>query len=193
MPAMKSRRKTRLEVEGILHINATVKAEEAHLVKMTGVENFEQIDNGDGTVTLHAERHNAFVNQGLEVMLDRAYGISGPPSAISHIGVTSDSTAVTAASTSLDAGATGDLDIKPFSPAASRTNQTVDAGATFTEADVNYVMRKIGLLNGATDGNLIDAIGGGGAAPYDDSFTLDLTSTSTFSLDLGIQVTLSAT
>lgn len=140
---------------------------------------------------LVARRKNAFLNNGLGIALDRLFGLGTPPAAISHIGVSSDNTAVTAATMTLG----GTVSIKAISPAATRTNQTVTAGAVFTQADVAFAIRKVGLLSTSTDAGtgLVDVIGGsGGAAPYNQSLTIDLTATSSFSLTLQIQVTAAA-
>ena len=127
---------------------------------------------------------NAFVNTGLNNALDRLFGLGG--TAIGYIGVSSDNTAVTASSTTLG----GTVSIKALTT-NSRSSQTVTAGATFTQADVSFSIRKVGLLNTATDAGtgLIDVIGGAGSSPYNKPFTIDLTSLSSFSLTLQIQVT----
>lgn len=140
-------------------------------------------------------RPNAFVNLGLQIALDRLFGL-GTVAAVSHIGVSADNAAVVAGTNRLDppGDATG-IAVKAISPAATRSGQTVTAGAVFTQADVTFAIRKVGLLNKATDDGtgLIDVIGGtGGAAPYDDSFTIDLTGTTPFSLTMNIQVTATA-
>lgn len=161
-----------------------VEVERPEEVRILGCEVREE----DGILV--AERPNIFVNTGLNLALDRLFGIGG--TAISHIAVSPDDQAVTGATTLLDP-ATGDTGFvsKAISPAASRTNQTVTAGATFTNADVSFAINKVGLLNTATDAGtgLVDVIGGTGNSP----FTIDLTTAGTWSLVLQILVTASAT
>lgn len=149
--------------------------------------------------TLHLIHHNAYVNTGLNNALDREFGIGG--TAIGYIGVDNNSTAVTATTVYLHgaAGATAaNQIIKAISPAASRTNQTTTAGATFANADFTsgvFVINKIGLLTTATDAGtgLVDVIGGtAGSSPYNRTFVLDLTSAGTFSATLQVAVTASA-
>ena len=71
---------------------------------------------------LHLIHHNAYVNTGLNNSLDREFGVGG--TAVGFIGVSSNTTAVTATTVNLN-GATGraasNTIIKPISPAASRT------------------------------------------------------------------------
>lgn len=145
---------------------------------------------------LHLQHHNAYVNTGLNNALDREFGLGG--TAVGYIGVDNNASAVTAATVYLHAAAGGTAAnqiIKAISPAASRTNQTVTAGATFANADFTsgvFVINKLGLLTTATDAGtgLVDVIGGtGGSAPYNKTFVLDLTGAGTFSATLQIAVT----
>lgn len=135
-------------------------------------------------------RKNAFVNIGLNNALDLLFGLAAP-GVPSRIQLSSNTAAVTAATTTMG----GTVSNKAISPAASRTGQTVTAGATFTQADVAFVITKVGLLNTNTDAGtgLYDVIGGtGGSAPYNQPFTIDLTGTTSFSLTMQILVTAAA-
>lgn len=154
-------------------------------------ERFERF--GNATLLRH---HNAYVNTGLDNALDLEFGLGG--TAIGHIGVSSDNTAVTAATVYLNgasAGTAANTIIKAISPAATRSAQTTTAGATFVNADFTgglFIWYKIGLLNTATDAGtgLVDVIGGsGGSSPYNRTFTLDLTNAGTFSVTAQIAVT----
>lgn len=137
------------------------------------------------------EDYNGVVNTGLNNMLDRWFGLSGPPAAIGFIGVGSNTTAVTAATAFLNgagAGSAANTIIKAISPAATRSAQTVTGGATFANADFTagvFVINKIGLLTTSTDAGtgLIDVIGGtGGADPYSRTFVVDFTNAGSFTL-----------
>lgn len=141
---------------------------------------------------LFAGRHNAFVNQGLQDVLDSAYG-DLVADRITHIGLSADAQAVTATTTSLDpaGGATG-TSIK-VTANTSRTNQTVHADQTWTQADVSWAIAKIGLLSSSAATDVCNIIGGtGGSSPYNEPFTIDLTSIATWSLTMGIDVTATA-
>lgn len=141
---------------------------------------------------LIAERENTFLNLGLQITLDRLFAINGPPGAVSHIAVSGDDQTPLVNTTLLDmAGGDSGFVSKPLNPAASRTDQTVTAGASFTQADISFPQNKIGLLNIATDSGtgLLDVIGGTDNNP----FSIDLTGAGTWALRHEILVTASAT
>lgn len=149
------------------------------------------------TVVRHC---NAYVNTGLNNALDLEFGI-GSPTAVGYIGVSSNTTAVTASTVNLNGasgGSAANTIIKAISPTETRTAQTVTGGATFANADFTsgvFVQNKIGFLNTSTDAGtgLIDVIGGtGGSAPYNRTFSLDLTNAGTFSETAQIADTASA-
>lgn len=189
---------------GILVIQAenldAVKAEADVVVRLKKGESISfdeigQLYEADEDCLVVAHK-NAYVNTGLNNSLDREFGLGG--AAVSHIGVSNNNTAVTAATTFLNgasAGAAANTIIKVISPTATRSGQTVTGGAVFGNADFTagvFVWNKIGFLNTATDAGtgLIDVIGGsGGASPYNRLFTLDLTSAGTFSVTAQIAVT----
>lgn len=160
-----------------------IQTSEPEKVIIEGVDRLERLPDGH----IYSEVHNAFVNTGLNMTLDRLFSLSGPPSAIDHIGLSSDNTAVVAGTTTLG----GTVSIKTFTPAASRTGQVVTAGATWTQADVAFAIKKVGLLNTATDAGtgLLDVVGGTGAAPYNQPFTIDLTGATTWTMTLSLQIT----
>jgi hypothetical protein len=148
----------------------------------------------------HFEQHNGVVNLGLQMALDRLFANPTTPASISSIGIASDNATVTATTVFLGgaagailSGGTQNGFIRTISPATTRTNQVSTAGATFTQADMSgalFVIHKVGLLNAATDVGIFDVIGGtGGAAPFNQPFTIDLTTVTTWSLTLQIQVT----
>lgn len=143
-------------------------------------------------VLLEGYRGNAFINQGLQDVLDSAYG-DLVADRITHIGLSADDQAVTAATVSLDpaGGATG-TSIK-VTANTSRTAQTVSTDQTWTQADVAFAIKKIGLLSSSAATDVCNIIGGsGGSSPYNEPFTIDLTSIATWTLTMGIDVTASA-
>jgi len=152
-----------------------------------------------GEDLIFVRKHNAYVNTGLNNALDREFGLGG--TAIGFIGVSSNTTAVTATTVFLNGasgGTAANTIIKAISPAASRSSQTTTGGATFVNADFTsgvFIMNKLGFLNTSTDAGtgLIDVIGGtGGASPYNRTFSLDLTAAGSFSFTPQIAVTASA-
>ena len=165
---------------------------EEHLAKIGGLENVSRRVDGDHVI-ISGERHNAYVNTGLNNSLDLEFGLGG--TAVDRMGVTDDATAVTATTTKLDPTDDDTVIIKAFDSAATRTNQIVSAIATFTKSDGNIAYSKVGLLNTATDAGtgLVNVIGGGGSSPYDESFTIDLTGTTDFSVTIQLDITAAAT
>lgn len=189
---------------GIMVIEAenldAVRAEADMVVRLKKGESvlFEEIGqmfeaDDDCLVVAH---HNAYVNTGLQNSLDREFGLGG--TAVGFIGVSNNSTAVTATTTFLNGasgGTAANTIIKPISPASTRTAQTVTGGATFQNADFTsgvFIWNKIGLLTTASDAGtgLVDVIGGtGGSSPYNRTFVLDLTGAGTFVVVAQIAVT----
>ncbi len=150
----------------------------------------------DSDGRLHLRHHNAYVNTGLNNSLDREFGLGG--TAIGFIGVSSNTTAVTAATVNLNGasgGTAANTIIKAISPAATRTAQTTTGGATFVNADFTsgvFVWNKLGFLTTSTDAGtgLVDVLGGtGGSSPYNKTFSLDLTNVGTFSVTAQLAIT----
>jgi len=184
-------------IRGVAHMRLTVAAEEAHKAIITGMTTHPsgrgetgllKHDNGDGTVTIEGYRGNAFVNQGLQAVLDSAYG-DLVANRIDHIALSGDTTAVTAATTTI-----GTPNSIKVTANTSRTAQTVSTDQTWTQADVAFAITKIGLLSGAAATDVANIIGGtGGSAPYNEPFTIDLTNIATWSLQMGVDVSATAT
>lgn len=141
-------------------------------------------------VSSEAKRTNAYVNQGLQRMLDKFFSTGTAPS---HIGVSSDNAAVTAATTAFG----GTERFAAFNGGTpSRTGQTTTVGTDFTKGagagQIDFSVRKIGISAGSTTGNVMDVIGGAGSSPYNEPLTIDLTGASSFTLRLEIDTTLTA-
>lgn len=160
-----------------------------HRIKVVGCD-IREWEPSKGHII--ATRKNTFVNTGLNMALDRLFGINGPPTAPTGIAVSPDDQAISGATTLLDP-ATGDTGFvrKAFDSTPTRSSQTVTTLATFTQADVTFAINKVGILNTTTDAGtgLLDVIGGTGNSP----FTIDLTGVTSWSLVMSILVTASAT
>lgn len=171
-----------LGLQGLM--TATIRTpEDIDAARITGVD---WVRRQRGLIVVR--RRNAFVNQGLENVLDLAFSLGG--SVISHIAVSGDTSAVTASTTTIGTPNS----IKSISPAATRTDQTVSGGADWDEGDVNFAIAKVGFLSGASATAVQNIIGGtGGSSPYDEEFTIDLTAFNTFDLAIDIEVTAEAT
>jgi hypothetical protein len=143
----------------------------------------------DGLTEITFYRHNAFVAQGLERLLDLFFeDTKGSLSGVSHIALSGDSTTVTAATTTI--GTPNNIKTVLL---VARASQTTHGEATWTQADVNFAIRKLGFLTGPAATDVANIIGGvGGTAPYDEDFNVDLTLVSVWSLAFGIDLTATA-
>lgn len=149
-------------------------------------------DLGNGKTLIEGFRHNGFVNQGLEGFLDSGFG-DLTPDRITHIGLSADEQAVTPTTVNADpAGGDTGVSIKATANTA-RVDRTVSADQTWTQADVSWPIRKIFLARGPASTDVSNIIGGeGGSAPFDEPFTIDLTNISTWTLQMGVDTTLTA-
>lgn len=170
-------------VQGVL--TATIECEYPDRLEVTA----DEVEQRDGLIVV--THRNAYVTTGLDTLMKRYGNIATVPAAPGFIGVSSSSSAVTAATVNLNGasgGTAANTIIKAFSPALSYASPTLTAGATFVNADFTsgvFIINKIGWLNTSTDAGtgLQDVIGGtGGSAPYTKTFTLDLTNVGTFTL-----------
>ena len=175
-----------MNIKGTLKCEITIPSNDFEKVKIEGLKNKHTHFDGDN-VTISGERSNSFVNIGLENALNLLAGLGG--SAISHIGVTDDATVVTATTTKLDPTDDDNVAILAVQSLAV-TGRVLSGEATFTHVNANFAYKKIGFLTTATDAGtgLIDVIGGGGTAPYNQAFNIDLTGATTWSATLGIEV-----
>lgn len=174
--------------KGRLILEVRVPKEEAHLVQMQEMENIRRLEDANGEAVFVGERDNIYVDTGLQNSLDREFGLGGNP--VIRMAITNDNTAVTNATTELDPTEDSTVVIKAFDATfPSRTGNTVSVEATFTKADGNIAVYKLGLLSGTTDDspNLVDAIGGGLANPF-----VNLTTLSDWTIRPRIEVTASA-
>jgi hypothetical protein len=183
----------RLQIGGIAHIRLSVPTSTEHLASIQGLTGnpdgrtsspVTKTQQGDQTI-IEGYRHNIFVNQGLEAVLDSIFGdLTSAP--ITHVAVSGDNSDVTALTSDIDPSNTG-FAVKVISN-VSRTAQTAGGDSTWTQADISYAVRKVGLLNGPLKTDVVNIIGG----PGNQEFNLDLTQQATFTLTIGIDVKLSS-
>lgn len=153
---------------------------------------------------------NGFVSNGLDVVLNRAFAVSGPPAEIKTLIVAKSSTAVASTDTSILGGTTAPVfsgatqnalskALTAPAPAAASSN-AISGGMSFTQADVNasasatfWPINRVGLLNVAASTNLglIDIIGNNAsqADPYSRTFSVDFSAAGTFTLNPSITIT----
>ncbi len=157
----------------------------------------------------------AYVRSGLRNAMLREYNPGSAGVVVAGIGVASSTSAVTVDTRFLNGATAGlngavsgqNVSIKAISPAATivadgaGVSPVVTAGATFANADffnsVPFVWAKIGFTLAVpasnaneVDGNLVNVLGGtGGSAPYNKTFSLDLSNAGTFSVVAQFAVT----
>lgn len=184
-------RKERGGISGLLI--ATIITPDPDAVILEGLKTLQGWRRVDGTRdwSYRGERKNAFLNQGLQAVARRYANIAAVPAAPTGIGVSSDNTAVTAATTTFG----GTFRYSAFNATfPSITAQTVTFQSDFTKGSgagqIDFSVRKIGVTNSSTDsvGGVQDIIGGAGSAPYNEPLTIDLTSTTSFTFRPQIDV-----
>lgn len=151
---------------------------------------------------------NGFVSNGLDVFMNRAFNVSGPPAAVQTLIVAKSSVAVASTDTSILGGATAPVfsgatqnaiskALTAPAPVAAVAN-AISGGMSFTQADATggtnfWPISRVGLLNVAPSTNLglIDVIGNNAsqADPYSRTFSVDFSSAGTFTLNPQITVT----
>lgn len=174
-------------------LRATIITPDPDACVIEGVE-WEQSWKRDGKLwRAVVGRDNAFVNSGLQNLLNRwALGTGTAPT---RIAVSSDNAAVTAASTTFGGTFRSSTMNATFPSLAS---QTMSFQSDFTKGSgagqIDFSVRKIGLTTASTDAAsaVQDIIGGGGVSPYNEALTIDLTSTTSFTLRPQIDVSLTA-
>lgn len=147
-------------------------------------------------------RHNAFVTNGLNAILERIGGI-GTTAAITHFHFSADAQAVTLATTQIDpaGGATGRASKTVTNTVAAGTSILSCTSASFTQADISWVINKMGVGNVSTDpgtttpgaiSGIWDIIGGtGGTSPFNQPFSMDFTGSTAFTLSPILTITAS--
>lgn len=98
------------------------------------------------------EGDNVIATTGKALYLDRLFALSGPPAALSHIGVGNDATAAAAGDTQLG-GSTPSPDLRAFDSTPIRSSLTVTAVRTYATGEGNMTWQEIALFNGSTNGS----------------------------------------
>jgi hypothetical protein len=119
---------------------------------------------------------NLVVNTGINMGLDRLFAINGPPVAVTKLGVdAADSTAVDPTATTSSSGANKKTIIL-FDATPTRTNQIASATGTFSQATVNFIMKRLFLsATAATLTNSATADDANSLYAMTNRFTIDLT------------------
>jgi len=150
---------------------------------------------------------NGFVSNGLDVFINKAFGVGGPPAAVQSLIVAKSSVAVASTDTSILGGSTAPTFTTASQNAISKlltapapvaaVANAISGGMSFTNTDVTggsnfWPINRVGLLNvvASTAGGLIDVIGNTAsqADPYSRTFSVDFSSAGTFTLNPQITV-----
>lgn len=148
-----------------------------------GIDGWAVDPRSDGEV-IFKPKPNLVVNSGVNISLDRLFNINGPPTEVQTMGVDDGTSNPTASTSSSSTGSTNRR-IIAFDSTPIRTDQTVSASGTFTDANVSFVMKRL-FLSKASAGTSDSA---GDLYSMTVVFTIDLTSFSSFSQTFEAQVT----
>lgn len=153
---------------------------------------------------------NGVVSNGLDIMLNRLFGVGGPPDEILSLIVAKSSTPVSPTDTSILGGTTAPVFSGPSQNALSKTmdapapapavNNKITGGINIVETDVDsgasatfWPINRIGLVNVAPSTNLglFDVIGNepGQSDPYSRTFSVDFSGGGEFTLNPAISIT----
>ncbi len=135
--------------------------------------NVKWIRNGE---LILLPKPNLTVNSGIQNILDRAFSIGGPPTAIQTIGVDNGTSNPVAGDTNSTAGSSSRR-LVAFDSTATRSSQTVSASGTFTNSNVTFIMKRL-FLSKAAAGTTDSA---GDLIAMTNVFTLDFITGSPFS------------
>ena len=97
------------------------------------------------------EFENLITTLGKQIMLDRLFGIGGPPAALSHMGVGTDSTAAAVGQNKLNPTVAGSVDFNAFDGTPTRSGEVVTSITTWATGDGNFQWNEFGFANSATN------------------------------------------
>lgn len=131
-------------------------------------------DNGDTVRVLYAPKKNLVVDSGVQNGLDRVYGLGGAP--LITMGV-DDGASNPNSSTSSSTAGSSNRRLVTFDNTPVRTTNTVSSEGTFTNSNVNFVMKRL-FLSKAAAGTTDSA---GDLYAMTDVFAIDLSPFSSWS------------
>src|SRR5258708_4122370 len=120
----------------------------------TGIAGWRPVDvgvvDGERSLVVLAPKPNLVVNVGINRGLDLLMGINGPPAVVDSMGVDNGTVNPTSGTTRSADGNSTSRRLQALDGVATRTNQVVSAVSTFTQAGVNFVMKRLFLSAGTT-------------------------------------------
>ena len=132
-------------------------------------------------------KKNLVVNSGLQTSLDRLLNIGGPPGALVRMGVDNGVSNPVAGDTQSGANT---KTLLAFDSTPTRASQTVTSIRTFTNSNVNFIMKRLFLSRHTADiTNSTSADTAGTLYSMTNVFTIDFTGISSWSLVFSATVT----
>ena len=95
------------------------------------------------------------VTAGKNLILDRLFSLSGPPTAIVSMGVGTDTTTAAVGQIQLNPTVAGSVLLQTLDAGTARAGSVVTATATFATGSANFSWNEIGLFNGNTNGSSV--------------------------------------
>lgn len=186
--------KSKVGVKGSLNLRIFTPDPDAAIIEgVNWEENWTK--NEQGLWECLVSRDNAFLLQGLSNIWDRYLASIATPTF--RIGMSGDNTAVVT-STPQFGGTTRFAPMNATFPLHTAGTATASFQGDFTKgagaAQIDFPVKKVGVTTAAADtaGAVQDIIGGAGASPYNESFTVDLTTTTAFTMRPQIDFVLTA-
>ncbi len=143
-------------------------------------------DKANLRVTLKPKK-NLVVDSGVQRSLDRLFAINGPPGALVRMGVDNGASNPVAGTTQSGANT---KTLLAFDATPSRTANVVTAARTFTNSNVNFIMKRLFLSAHTADiTNSTSADTAGTLYSMTNVFTIDFTGITSWSLVFSATVT----
>lgn len=145
-----------------------------------------KVSEKDGKLIL-APEGNLVVDSGVQASLDRVFAINGPPGAIVRVGVDNGASAPVAGTTQSGANT---KTLLTFDSTPTRSSNVVTATRTFTNSNVNFIMKRLFLSRHTADiTNSTSADTAGTLHGMTGVFTIDFTALSSWSAVFAATVT----
>lgn len=131
---------------------------------------------------------NLVVDSGVQASLDRVFAINGPPTAIVRVGVDNGASNPVAGTT--QSGAANTKTLLTFDSTPTRSSNVVTSIRTFTNSNVNFIMKRLFLSRHTADiTNATTADTAGTLYSMTAVFTIDFTAIASWSMATSCTVT----
>ncbi len=149
------------------------------------IEGWNVTETRDGFILL--PKPNLVVDSGVQAALDRLFSINGPPGAVVRLGMDNSASNPVAGTTQSGANT---KTLLTFDSTATRSSNIVTATRTFTNSNVNFIMKRLFLSRHTADiTNSTSADTAGTLYSMTLPFTIDFTGIATWSAVFAATVT----